>query len=234
MAVDGRVDLVTASQTRSSGKALACVADVRYLPFRDASLDGVVAMEVMEHIREPSSLANEIARVTRADGATMVSVPTGYTERVYRRLHPRYWKTTTHEQMFSRRRLRSTLQGSGIEVVRIRSGSFEWALKWFMHALLRSDFDFTGTIYNHKRLEAWIDRALALLSRSRFGPGSTRGAGSGDREELLRLWPALRIVDRSDDTLSPAANAKGGSATANHTATPTANDDHELTLSRPT
>jgi ubiquinone/menaquinone biosynthesis C-methylase UbiE len=165
LAVDESHHLVKAVRDRCHGRAIGCVADAQALPFRPGGLDGVVAMEVMEHLEAPDALAREMVRVTRPGGAVLVAVPTAYTEAVYRRLNPRYWVTTTHRQLFSRRRLRATLERAGLQVVQLRSHSFEWSLRWFVHAVLRSNFDFTGTIQDHVGLQRWFDRIFRALNR---------------------------------------------------------------------
>jgi SAM-dependent methyltransferase len=54
------------------------VADVECerLPFDDDSFDGVTALEVLEHLREPSFLLSEISRVVSYDGFVFVTTPT--------------------------------------------------------------------------------------------------------------------------------------------------------------
>ena len=48
------------------------------LPFRDASVDSVVAFQVLEHTPEPGRVLEEACRVLRAGGAVIVTVPQSY------------------------------------------------------------------------------------------------------------------------------------------------------------
>lgn len=48
------------------------------LPFADASFDVVVAGELLEHIRDPAAVIEEIARVLRPGGSLVGSVPNSF------------------------------------------------------------------------------------------------------------------------------------------------------------
>ena len=50
-------------------------ASVTALPFEDASFDGVVLGEVLEHVEEDHEALGEVARVLRAGGVLAASVP---------------------------------------------------------------------------------------------------------------------------------------------------------------
>jgi SAM-dependent methyltransferase len=51
------------------------LGDGQALPFRDAAFDGVIATEVIEHVRHPYRLLREIRRVLRPDGHLLLSTP---------------------------------------------------------------------------------------------------------------------------------------------------------------
>lgn len=50
-------------------------ADAARLPFKDASFDMVVALEVIEHVRCPEAMLEEIARTLKAGGRACLSMP---------------------------------------------------------------------------------------------------------------------------------------------------------------
>jgi len=50
-------------------------ADASQLPFADASIDSVVMLEVMEHLRAPQAALREIHRVLAPGGRALVSMP---------------------------------------------------------------------------------------------------------------------------------------------------------------
>jgi ubiquinone/menaquinone biosynthesis C-methylase UbiE len=51
------------------------VADGNPLPFRPGSFDGVVAMDVLEHLPDPISVLVEIGRVALDDSVLLATVP---------------------------------------------------------------------------------------------------------------------------------------------------------------
>lgn len=50
-------------------------SDASALPIADASVDVVLSLELLEHVREPSVVLGEIARILKPGGMVMVSVP---------------------------------------------------------------------------------------------------------------------------------------------------------------
>jgi SAM-dependent methyltransferase len=165
VAFDAEVALVREAVERTP-KAVGCVGDARRMPFRDGSVSGAVAMEVIEHFHNPPEVIDEMHRLVRRGGAVVVTVPNGALERVYSRLNPSYWPTTTHQQIFSKRRLTSVMRASGFEPIRVESASFEWTMRWLVHSLLRSRFDATGEVRSHLRVTSAMERSFRLLRRS--------------------------------------------------------------------
>ena len=55
--------------------AVDIVADLRWLPFRSASVDGIVSRSVLEHIPDLSPLLSEIRRCVRVGGYTAHLIP---------------------------------------------------------------------------------------------------------------------------------------------------------------
>jgi len=81
------------------------------LPFNDSSFDVVVASEVLEHLSWPEIVVREAARVLRAGGAFVGSVPNAFRlkNRLLFMLGIEYERDVTHLRRFSRRGLSGLL-----------------------------------------------------------------------------------------------------------------------------
>lgn len=83
--------------------------DGRSIPFPDASFDGAICIEVLEHVEDPSALIAEIARCLRSGATLLVTVP---------------WSARRHHvphdyHRFTRERLRQLFEGNGFRMVEI-------------------------------------------------------------------------------------------------------------------
>lgn len=58
-----------------AGENVDLVADAHDLPFEDEAFDQVVAIEVLEHLKNPGQAVQEIARVLKPGGEIVVSIP---------------------------------------------------------------------------------------------------------------------------------------------------------------
>jgi SAM-dependent methyltransferase len=136
-----------------------CVGDGTRLPLHDDAFDGALVVEVFEHVPDPELLIAELGRVVRSQGRVCVALPTAYTERVFRRLHPRYAQNAGHVRSYERAEVEGVLERNGFDVAEVRTDNLVPAISWFFHALLRSDSDQTGAILEH----GWVDRGLRIV-----------------------------------------------------------------------
>ncbi len=60
---------------RRHRRLLAAVADLRHLPWADASFDAVWALGTVEHLADPEAAAGELRRVLRPGGLAVLGVP---------------------------------------------------------------------------------------------------------------------------------------------------------------
>ncbi len=74
--VDISIERVKQSLCRAkAGKCFFVVADARHLPFKDASFDTAVSLEVIEHVPDTDMFLSEIKRVLEKRGRFVFSTP---------------------------------------------------------------------------------------------------------------------------------------------------------------
>ena len=69
-----RVAPDAASRSAGEGTCFAR-ADMRSLPFRDATFDLIVSFQVIEHLEDPSDYLDAIARLLKPDGLALLTTP---------------------------------------------------------------------------------------------------------------------------------------------------------------
>ena len=113
--------LAKASFTHHSSPLRAAVADVRELPFGDASFDAIYSMGTIEHFDETERAVEEMARVLKPGGRAIVGVPNRH-DPFLRPLLATVLQALGlyaygYEKSYSRRALRAMLQRAGLTVV---------------------------------------------------------------------------------------------------------------------
>ena len=80
------------------------------LPFEEASFDGVVLKDVLEHVKEPVALVREVRRVLRPGGRVFASSPDAQRW---------VWDDYTHRRPFTRKSFRKLFEDQGLLVERL-------------------------------------------------------------------------------------------------------------------
>jgi 2-polyprenyl-3-methyl-5-hydroxy-6-metoxy-1,4-benzoquinol methylase len=125
--------------------------DIKKMPFEKNRFDGAVATEILEHVPNPEHALQEINRVLKRKGILCLSVPTRYSELIFKKLHPHWVQNSGHINIFSKNDLLSMLKKSGFKLKDIEYHNFEWSVFWLIHSFLKTDFDDTGSPKeNHK------------------------------------------------------------------------------------
>ncbi len=83
------------------------------IPLADASLDLVCLFDTLEHIEAEAEALREVRRIVRPEGLVFVSVP------AYEFLWTNNDQVAHHRRRYTRRRLRRSLEGAGLEPVRL-------------------------------------------------------------------------------------------------------------------
>jgi SAM-dependent methyltransferase len=106
--------------TRETGPLRAAAADVRALPFRDASFDAIYSMGTIEHFHETEQAVKEMARVLKPGGRAIIGVPNRHDPFLRPLLAAALQAVGLYaygyEKSYSRRALRTMLERAGFTV----------------------------------------------------------------------------------------------------------------------
>lgn len=128
-----------------------------HLPFEDASFDGIVMADVIEHLETPEIAVAEMARVLRDDGVALISTPHWRPDRVWDERHVQEFKAPELIQLLS--------HGFGqVELV------FCWPRFW--SNLYRTPLGWRG---------------LRLLGRMGFNPFSKESASADGYYQIIAV-----------------------------------------------
>lgn len=104
-----------------TGALHGAVADVRSLPFRDASFDAIYSMGTIEHFDETERAVGEMARVLKPGGRAIVGVPNRWDPFLRPLLATALQAVGLYgygyEKSYSRRALKHMLEKAGLDVV---------------------------------------------------------------------------------------------------------------------
>ena len=106
--IDGSPDAIAAATARGRNVSLADVNE--RLPFEDASFDGVVLKDLLEHVADPVAVVAEVRRVLRPGGRVFASSPDAQRW---------VWNDYTHRRPFTRVAFRLLFRDGGFVVERV-------------------------------------------------------------------------------------------------------------------
>lgn len=139
------------------GPHIDVVGDVHQLPFPDGSFHTVVSTQVLEHVRKPWVIAQEISRVLAKDGHAIITAP------FYAPYH-----ADPHDYFrYTEKGMASMFEDAGLEIVLCTKYGGWWAC--MAEALKQKHFDHYR---KHTRMRRRIGRVVlpALLALDRWTP----------------------------------------------------------------
>lgn len=153
--VDPSKEQIAKFKKRAKVEKVNCIAligSVEKLKFKNNFFDAVISTEVFEHIPNLKKAINECYRVLKPGGRICVSIPTKFSEDLFKEMHPYWVKDSTHVNFLSKKEMREVLEEAGFKVEKVEQQNFEWSIFWVIHSLLESRFDFTGTPVENKKV----------------------------------------------------------------------------------
>ena len=149
------------------------LADAQNIPFKDKTFDKIVMIEILEHIPNTHKALKEISRILKDNGSLCISIPTYFTEQIFGRVHPDYFRYSGHVKIIKDKEFINELLKTDFSVYKIRRESFEWGLYWIYHSIRKTKFDVTGTpeggFHKSKDFFRKIMNVLTILKIDRIG-----------------------------------------------------------------
>lgn len=110
-------------------KHLPVVGDANALGLADEVATRIIAIDVLEHLRDPKSALREMVRVGKPGAQYLISVPDPVGEHIQKAFAPAdHFRVPNHLHIFAREEFRSLVEGVGLVIEQHRFTGFYWAL----------------------------------------------------------------------------------------------------------
>jgi SAM-dependent methyltransferase len=144
-----------AGEAAAGGRYEVVRGDLTALPVPDASVDRVIASEVLEHIPDDATAFAEIARVLKPGGRMAVTVPRYGPERICWALSDEYHANEGgHIRIYTRGVLRTRLAAAGLAPGASHHAHSLHAPFWWLKCAVGVDRD-AGVVRAYHRLLVW-------------------------------------------------------------------------------
>ncbi|MGY1839761.1 MULTISPECIES: methyltransferase domain-containing protein [unclassified Modestobacter] len=162
--------IAAAGEAPAGAAAEVARGDLRALPVPDASVDRVIASEVLEHIPDDRTAIAEIARVLRPGGRVAVTVPRYGPERVCWALSDEYHANEGgHIRIYRGDQLWERLAAAGLRPTRTHHAHALHSPYWWLKCAVGVDRDTWATRAYHRLLvwdlvhRPWVTRTVERL-----------------------------------------------------------------------
>ena len=136
------------------------VTDANPIPLADASLDKIIAMEVLEHVDDPAQFMAELFRVGKPGSQYLITVPDPLMEGVQRIIGPpSYFEKPNHIRVFGRAEFEQLVLDMGFVIERRAYYGFYWSVWWSFFWACKQDLSPPW----HPLLENWSRTWQQLL-----------------------------------------------------------------------
>jgi SAM-dependent methyltransferase len=144
-----------AGEAPAGAAATSVRGDLLHLPVPDASVDRIIAAEVLEHIPDDAAAMAEIARVLKPGGRVAVSVPRWLPERICWALSDSYHANEGgHIRIYRGDDLRARLTAVGLEPGRFHHAHSLHAPFWWLKCATGVERD-NAAVRAYHRLLVW-------------------------------------------------------------------------------
>jgi SAM-dependent methyltransferase len=158
--------IAAAGEAPEGARAEVVRGDLTALPFPDASVDRVIASEVLEHIPDDASAVAEIARVLKPGGRVAVTVPRYGPERICWALSDEYHANEGgHVRIYRADVLRTRLVAAGLVPGESHHAHALHAPFWWLKCAVGVNKE-SRAVQAYHRLLVWDLTARPWLTRS--------------------------------------------------------------------
>jgi 2-polyprenyl-3-methyl-5-hydroxy-6-metoxy-1,4-benzoquinol methylase len=125
-----KIDALEARVRTTAARAwrgVHCQTDL--LPLADGSVDKVIAMEVLEHVRDPQLTLSELVRVAAPGAQFLLAVPDPAAEALQKHIAPAaHFMAPNHVRVFQRDEFDQLVKDAGLAIEKKDYSGFYWSL----------------------------------------------------------------------------------------------------------
>lgn len=115
-------------------EAVGLVSDSCPLPLADETASRVIAMEVLEHVKDPAEVLRELVRAGKPGALYLLAVPDPVGEKIQKQFAPEYYfQSPNHIHIFERDEFARMIQEAGLIIEQRAAFGFYWTLWMFFY-----------------------------------------------------------------------------------------------------